>query len=128
MKKNVRLVCINGINVTITGLDFDYPKFNDNVAQSKFNVTFNATLNNQAFVFTFSNERLPSKNQYFGDTFIGTGESYSQFLREVESNSKLQEKKQYSDNTENTANKVIGEIAQSVYIHVQAHSPDQDEE
>ncbi len=128
LKKNGRLVSINGTDVTITGMDYDYPNAKGNVAQSRFDITFNATVNSLVFVINFSNERLSNQNQYIADTFIGTGDAYSQFLREVESDTQLQEKKEYSDVTKNAANEVIGAIAQSVYIHVQSHSPDQDEE
>lgn len=128
LKKNGRLVCINGTNVTITGMDYDYPNDKDNNALNKFNITFNVTVNNQFFVIDFSNERISDQNQYIADTFIGTSDSYSQFLREVESNTQLQVKNQFSDDTQNAANEVIGAIAQSVYTHVQSHSPDQDEE
>lgn len=132
LKKNGRLVCINGTDVIITGMDYDYPIDNNNVTQSKFNISFNVTVNNQFFVINFTNERLSSQNQYLADSFIGVGDSYSAFLREVESNTELRDinrdKKQFSDETEYAANEVIGAIAQSVYMHVQSHSPDQDEE
>lgn len=128
LKKNGRLVSINGTDVTITGMDYDYPNDENNIVQSKFNITFDATVNNQFFVIHFSNERISSQHQYLADTFIGTGDAFSAFLREVESNAELRDKKQYSDETKHTANEVIGAIAQSVYMHVQSHSPDQDEE
>lgn len=128
LKKNGRLVCINGTDVTISGMDYDYPNNKNDIGQSKFNITFDVTVNNQFFVIYFSNERLSSQHQYLADTFIGSGDAFSAFLREVESNAKLRDKKQYSDKTEQSANEVIGAIAQSVYMHVQSHSPDQDEE
>jgi hypothetical protein len=49
-------------------------------------------------------------------------------LKAAENNDQLRDKKQFSDDTKNAADEVIGAIAQSVYIHVQSHSPDQDEE
>ncbi len=109
-------------------MDYDYPNDKESLAQSKFNITFDVTVNSQLFVVNFSNQRLSNQNQYIADTFIGSGESYTRFLLEVESNAELQNKKQYSDQTKNAANEVIGAIAESVYIHVQSHSPDQDEE
>jgi hypothetical protein len=128
LKKNGRLVCINDTDVTITNMDYDHPNDKDNAAQSKFNIAFNVTINNQLFVINFSNERVSDQNQYIADTFLGTRDSFSSFLRKVESNTQLQEKTQFSDDTKNAVNEVIGAIAQSVYIHVQSHSPDQDEE
>jgi len=128
LKKNGRLVCINGTDVTITGMDYDYPNDTNDLAQSKFNITFNVAVTDKVFVINFSNERLSSQNQYLADTFIGTGEAYSAFLCEVENIAELRDKKAYSEETRNAANAVIGAIAQSVYSHVQSHSPDQDEE
>lgn len=128
MRKNGRLVCINSTDVTITGMDYNYVNNKDNVASSKFNITFDAIVNSKLFVISFSNAELSGQNHYLADTFIGTGDSYSQFLIEVERNTKLKDKNLYSDDTKNTANEVVGAIAQSVYIHVQSHSPDQDEE
>jgi hypothetical protein len=128
LKKNGRLVSINGTDVTVTGMDYDYPNGNHHIARSKFDITFDVTVNNQFFVIPFSNERFSYQNQYLADAFVGTGETFNAFLIEVESNAELRNKKQYSDATENAANEVIGAIAQSVYMHVQSHSPDQDEE
>jgi hypothetical protein len=128
LKKNGRLVSINGTDVTVTGMDYDYPNGNNHIARSKFDITFDVTVNNQFFVIPFSNERFSNQNQYLADAFVGTGETFSAFLKEVESNAELKDKMQYSDATENAANEVIGAIAQSVYMHVQSHSPDQDEE
>lgn len=128
MGKNGRFIYINGTEVTITGMDYDYSDNSENVGPSKFNITFNATVNNAFFVINFSNERLSDENDYLADFFIGKGDTYIQFLKEVESNAKLRGKKQYSDGTKDKANKVIGAIAQSVYIDLQSHSPDQDEE
>lgn len=119
---------INGTDVTITGMDYDFP-MNDTIAvPSKFDITFTATVNNKEFVINFNNERLSKQNQYLADTFIGHGVAYNQFLKEVESNPVLRDKNEYSDDTVNAANTEIGAIAQSVYLHVQSHSPDQDEE
>ncbi len=109
-------------------MDYNYVNNKDNVASSKFNITFDAIVNSKLFVISFSNAELSGQNHYLADTFIGTGDSYSQFLIEVERNTKLKDKNLYSDDTKNTANEVVGAIAQSVYIHVQSHSPDQDEE
>ena len=128
MKKKGRIVCINGVDVTVTGMDYDYPNHKVNFAENKFNIIFNVCIESQLFVINFSNERLSSQNQYLAKEFIGNGDSYNQFLIELESSSQLRDKKQYSKDTENTANEVIGAIAQSVYLHVQSHSPDQDEE
>ncbi len=109
-------------------MDYDYPSNQDDLIKSKFNITFNVTVNNQVFDINFSNERLSNQTQYLSDAFIGTGETYDQFLSAIESNVELQNKNQYSDATKNAANEVIGAIAGSVYLHVQSHSPDQDEE
>lgn len=128
MGKNGRFIDINGTEVTITGMDYDYFDNSENVRPRKFNITFDATVNNAFFIINFSNERLSDKDNYLADFFIGTGEAYIQFLKEVESNANLKDKKQYSDDTRDEANKVIGAIAQSVYIDLQSHSPDQDEE
>jgi hypothetical protein len=128
LKKKGRLVCINGTDVTITGMDYDYAGNNENIVPSKFNISFDVTVNSKLFVINFSNERLSDQNEYLADTFIGTGDSYNAFLRAVESDSQLHDKNQYSDDTEKAANEMIGAIAQSVYLHVQSHSPDQDEE
>lgn len=128
MKKTGRLVRINSTDVTITDMDYDYINDSEIVRASKFNITFNVTVNKKSFVINFSNERISSESYYLADTFIGTGDAYNQFLSELESNIQLQDKNQFSDETEDAANEVIGAIAQSVYIHVQSHSPDQDEE
>lgn len=128
MKNNGRVVSIKGIDVAITGMDYNYPNNKDNIANNKFDVTFYVSINNQAFAIDFSNERLTDQNQYIADTFIGNGETYSAFLSEVESNMSLGDAKQYSDDIRNAANTAIGEIAQSVYTHALSHSPDQDEE
>ncbi len=109
-------------------MDYDYPNDTNDPAQSKFNITFNVAVTNKVFVINFSNERLSSQNQYLADSFIGTGEAYSAFLSEIENIAELRDKKEYSEETKNAANAVIGAIAQSVYGHVQSHSPDQDEE
>ena len=126
MKKKGRLVNINGTEAVITDMDYDYPYAPDNVGKSKFNITFNVTVNNQCFVLNFSNERLSDKNQYLADTFIGNGESYCQFLRAMENNTQLQDKNQFSEDTKNAVNEMIGAIAQSVYSHVQCNANDQD--
>jgi hypothetical protein len=128
LKKNGRPVSINGIDVTITAMDYDYPSNMHNVRQQKFDITFDVNVNNLAFAINFSNERLSNQNQYLVDTFIGIGEAYNEFLKQVESNPELRNKSQYSDDTINAANTEIGAIAQSVYMHVVSHSPDQDEE
>lgn len=128
MKNNGRVVSIKGIDVAITGMDYNYPNNKDNIANNKFDVTFYVSINNQAFAIDFSNERLTDQNQYIADTFIGNGETYSAFLSEVESNMSLGDAKQYSDDIRNAANAEIGAIAQSVYTHALSHSPDQDEE
>ncbi|MGJ8619794.1 MAG: hypothetical protein ACSHWN_05635 [Methylophilaceae bacterium] len=128
MKNNGRVVSIKGIDVAITGMDYNYPNNKDNIANNKFDITFYVSINNQAFAIDFSNERLTDQNQYIADTFIGNGETYSAFLSEVESNMPLGDGKQYSDDIRNAANTAIGEIAQSVYTHALSHSPDQDEE
>lgn len=128
MKKNGRLVCINGTDVRITGMDYDYLGDKRNSAPSKFNITFDVFVHEQFFTITFTNERLSAQGHFLADTFIGTGEAYNQFLQQVESNPQLKEINQYSDETNQVADTVIGEIAQSVYIHEQSHSPDQDEE
>jgi hypothetical protein len=128
LKKRGRLVSINGTDVTITDMDYNYPNDTDNVKQKKFNITFTVNVNNQVFVINFSNERLSEQTQYISDTFIGTGDTYHDFLKAAENNDQLRDKKQFSDDTKNAADEVIGAIAQSVYIHVQSHSPDQDEE
>ncbi len=128
MKNNGRVVSIKGIDVAITGMDYNYPNNKDNIANNKFDITFYVSINNQAFAIDFSNERLTDQNQYIADTFIGNGETYSAFLSEVESNMPLGDAKQYSDDIRNAANAEIGAIAQSVYTHALSHSPDQDEE
>ncbi len=128
MKNNGRLVSINGAEVIITGMDYDFPIFDTNTVPSKFDIMFNATVNNKEFAINFNNERLSKQNQYIADTFMGSGEAYNQFLKEVESNPALRNKNQFSDDTLKAANAEIGAIAQSVYLHVQSHSPDQDEE
>ncbi len=109
-------------------MDYDVPMNDTNTVPSKFEIMFNATVNNKEFAINFNNERLSNQNQYLADTFMGSGEAYNQFLKEVESNPALRNKNQYSDDTVNAANAEIGAIAQSVYLHVQSHSPDQDEE
>lgn len=109
-------------------MDYDDINNSNITSPTRFNITFNVTVNNQFFVINFSNERLSSDSSYVADTFIGIGDAYSDFLKEVESNIQLQDKNQFSDETKNAANDVIGAIAQSVYLHVQSHSPDQDEE
>lgn len=127
MKKNGRLVCINGTNVTITGMDYDYADVKDILSETKFNITFNVSVNNKIFVLNFTNEIVSNQNNY-SDTFIGNSDSFKSFLIEVENNSQLKENNLFSDDTQNAANEVIGAIAQSVYSHVKSHSPDQDEE
>ena len=109
-------------------MDYDFPISNTNAVPSNFDITFTVTVNNKEFAINFNNERLSNHNQYLPDTFIGSGEAYNLFLNEVESNPALRNKNQYSDDTFNAANAEIGAIAQSVYLHVQSHSPDQDEE
>lgn len=123
-----RLVYINNTEVAITGMDYNYADNNQNIGPSKFNITFDVTVNNRSFTINFSNERLSDENEYLADTFIGTGDNYFHFLKAIESNAAVKENNQYSDITKNEANKVIGAIAQSVYIDLQSHSPDQDEE
>jgi gamma-glutamyl phosphate reductase len=109
-------------------MDYDFPINDTNTVPSKFDITFNATVNNKEFAINFSNERVSNHSQYLANTFMGRGEAYNQFLKEVESDPVLRNKNQYSDDTVNAANAEIGAIAQSVYLHVQSHSPDQDEE
>jgi hypothetical protein len=77
---------------------------------------------------TFSNTSLNSQNQQLRDSFSGSGASYIQFLRAVETSSELCDKNQYSDVTEKMTNNVFGAIAQSIYNDVRSHSPDQDED
>lgn len=109
-------------------MDYDFPMSDTNTAPSKFEITFNTIVNNKEFAINFSNEWQSNQNQYLADTFKGDGEAYNQFLKEVESNPAFRNKNLYSDDTANAANAEIGAIAQSVYLHVQSHSPDQDEE
>lgn len=128
LKRNGRLVSINGRDVTVTGMDYDLPSIDTNAAPGKFDITFTVTVNDKEFTINFNNEHPSKRNEYLTDAFIGSGEAYDQFLKEVESNPALRNKNQYSDDTVNAANAEIGAIAQSVYLHVQSHSPDQDEE
>lgn len=121
MSKSRRIVYINDIGVIINDVDW-----NDN--PNLFNITFDVLINDKNYTITFSNPSLDSQNQQSTDSFKGSGASYIQFLREVEKRIELRDKNQYSDNTENAANKVFGAIAQSIYDDVQSHSPDQDEE
>ena len=128
MGKNGRTVYINDISVIIN--DMDYGEYNDSVngAHGKLNITFDVLVNDKLYLINFSNDPLYSENQHTLYAFKGSGDSYIQFLKEVETNPEFRDKNQYSEDTENAANNIIGSIAQSIYYDVISHSPDQDEE
>lgn len=124
LKKNGRIVKINGTSVTITDMDYDVAYASVNSAPNIFTIAFEVIVNNKYFLIDFSNGPLESQSPYLPSDFKGKGASYIQFLKEVESSPE----NQVSGNTESAANNIIGAIAQSVYYDVASHSPDQDEE
>ncbi|MGB7814874.1 MAG: hypothetical protein WBL28_00825 [Methylotenera sp.] len=128
MSKNRRIVYINDIAVTINDVDWNESPEDINANPNPFNITFDVLVNDKTYTITFSNPSLDNQNQRSAGTFYGSGASYIQFLREVETRSELRDNNQYSDDTENMANNAFGAIAQSIYDDVQSHSPDQDED
>ena len=128
MNKNGRIVYINGISIIIT--DMDYCEYHNicHGTPDRLNITFDMSVCDKHYSIDFSNDSLDSPNQHSANTFKGSGDSYIQFLKVVETNPELRDKNQYSDDTKNAANNIIGAIAQSIYDHVRSHSPDQDEE
>jgi hypothetical protein len=124
LNKKGRIVSINGVSITITDMDYGELKASNVGTLNVFNISFNVTVNDNCFLINFSNGAPDNQNQAVSATFIGIGDSYIQFLKEVESSPGYQ----HGKDTESAANKVIGAIAQSVYNDVQSHSPDQDEE
>ncbi len=128
MSKNRRIVYINEIGVIINDVDWNEYHEDINGNSDPFNITFDVLVNDKSYKISFSNLSLDSQNQRSVGHFIGSGASYIQFLKAVETRSELHDKNQYGDDTENAANNVFGAIAQSIYNDVQSHSPDQDED
>ncbi|HQC29688.1 MAG: hypothetical protein V9G21_03180 [Methylotenera sp.] len=125
---NRRIVYINDIGVIIN--DVDWNDYHEDIKGNPdpFSITFDVLVNDKNYTITFSNPSLDSQNQRSAGPFKGSGASYIQLLREVETRSELRDKNQYSEDTENEANNAFGTIAQSIYNDVQSHSPDQDED
>jgi len=128
VSKNRRIVYINDIGVIINDVDWNEYHEDLNGNSDPFNITFDVLVNDKNYTFSFCNPSLDSQNQQSTGSFYGSGDSYIQFLREVEKHHELRDKNLFSDDTENVANKVFGAIAQSIYNDVQSHSPDQDED
>lgn len=121
MNNHGRILNINGVEVTIT--DMEYDGFNGRIS-NVFDISFNVIVNDKEFVIQFSNHSIENQTQLIPAEFKGSGEAYRQFLQAVASSPEYQT----STNTEQVANEMIGAIAQSVYYDVRSHSPDQDEE
>jgi hypothetical protein len=128
VNQNRRIVYINDVGVTINDVDWNECHEDINGNPDPFNITFNVLVNDKNYTISFSNSSLDSQNQRSACHFIGSGATYIQFLKEVETRSELRDKNQFSGDTENVANKVFGAIAQSIYDDMQSHSPDQDED
>ncbi len=124
VKKNGRIVYINGIGVIIT--DMDYGEYHDifNGAPGRLNITFDMSVCDKPYSIDFSNDSPDSPNQHSAGTFKGSGDSFIQFLKVVETNPELRDKNQYSNDTKNAANNIIGAIAQSIYEHVGTYEND----
>lgn len=125
MSKNRRIVYINDMSVTINDVDWNGSL---NGSPNQFNINFDVLVNDRSFIINFGSPSLDSQNQTTSTSFKGYGDSYIQFLKEVEKRSELRDTDQYSSETESEANKAFGDIAQSIYEDVQSHSPDQDED
>jgi hypothetical protein len=121
MNSHGRILNINGVEVTIT--DMEYDGFNGRISKV-FDISFNVMVNDKEFVIQFGNHSIENQTQLIPAEFKGSGEAYRQFLQAVVSSPEYQT----STNTEQVANEMIGAIAQSVYYDVRSHSPDQDEE
>ncbi|MFA6040668.1 MAG: hypothetical protein WC733_04130 [Methylophilus sp.] len=121
MNTHGRDININGATVTIT--DMDYKGFNDRISDV-FKITFTVQTNGKQFLIDFSNAPLENQNPSTPAEFKGNGQTYMQFLQELNSAPNYA----VSKSAEDAANSIIGAIAQSVYYDVRSHSPDQDEE
>ena len=121
MNSRGRVLNINGVDVTIT--DMEYDGFNGRVS-NVFDISFNVMVNDKEFLIQFSNHSIENQLSSAPAEFKGSGEAYRDFLQAVAASPEYQK----STDAEQVVNDTIGAIAQSVYYDVRSHSPDQDEE